>query len=258
MDNILVNEAYNTMAASFLDSLNETAEKKSSLKPVDILEHFVSLKSIPSYSSTKTVDYKFEVCPSESNKFLCFAILPTGSCFGSTEPCDSYESAQQSAAKVAFINAVMNEHPSRQVSESSIKEMIQSASFSFVDDPCDMRAINTFQTLLHSHLGETMLELQNSITTFQLLHWSDKIAQLKSADVSREEVLRHYSHRAVDDELTTKLARHWLDRGVDEVTREISKCAVERAEMAGKCRECRFAHEKLKVLKRALYLNQLK
>ena len=160
MDNILVNEAYNTMAASFLDSLNETAEKKSSLKPVDILEHFVSLKSIPSYSSTKAVDYKFEVCPSESNKFLCFAILPTGSCFGSTEPCDSYESAQQSAAKVAFINAVMNEHPSRQVSESSIKEMIQSASFSFVDDPCDMRAINAFQTLLHSHLGETCFYLK--------------------------------------------------------------------------------------------------
>ena len=102
-----------------------------------------------------------------------------------------------------------------------------------------------------------MLELQNSITTFQLMHWSDKITQLKSTDVTREEILSHYSHRHITDEFTSELAHHWLDQ-VDDVTEQVERCAVERAEMAGKGKECRFAHEKLKILKRALYLNQLK
>ena len=45
--------------------------------------------------------------------YVCYATLPGGSCFGSFQFCPTKADAQRSAAKIALMNSVFNEHPSR-------------------------------------------------------------------------------------------------------------------------------------------------
>ncbi len=57
----------------------------------------------------------YEPESSEKPPYVCYVSLPGGSCFGSFQPCPTKAEARRSAAKIALMNSVFNEHPSRQV-----------------------------------------------------------------------------------------------------------------------------------------------
>ena len=49
--------------------------------------------------------------------------------------------------------------------------------------------------MLESNKGKTMLEFQELMTVFQLLHWNGSLKAMRERSCSRQEVLAHYSHR---------------------------------------------------------------
>ncbi|KAK3753826.1 hypothetical protein QZH41_016730 [Actinostola sp. cb2023] len=73
----------------------------------DALQEFWQMKTS---SGLKTV--KFEHETSQKPPYVCFVSLPEGSCFGSFQLCPTKAEARRSAAKIALMNSVFDEHPS--------------------------------------------------------------------------------------------------------------------------------------------------
>lgn len=109
--------------------------------------------------------------------------------------------------------------------------------------------------MLESNKGHTMLEFQELMTVFQLLHWNGSLKAMRERNCSRQEVLSHYSHRALDDDMRSQMALDWIAREQESegiIARElaISEKELENARLAG--RELRFFKEKRDILVLAL------
>ncbi|XP_018426093.1 PREDICTED: LIX1-like protein [Nanorana parkeri] len=99
--------------------------------------------------------------------------------------------------------------------------------------------------------GSCFGSFQELMTVFQLLHWNGSLKAMRERQCSRQEVLAHYSHRALDDDMRNQMAMDWVNREQDSpgtLTRELS--ATERqlddARLAGK--ELRYHKEKRDIL----------
>ena len=55
--------------------------------------------------------------------------------------------------------------------------------------------IGAFRFMLESNRGKTMLEFQELMTVFQLLHWNGSLKAMRERQCSRQEVVEHYSQR---------------------------------------------------------------
>ena len=55
--------------------------------------------------------------------------------------------------------------------------------------------IGAFRFMLESNKGRTMLEFQELMTVFQLLHWNGSLKAMRERQCSRQEVVAHYSNR---------------------------------------------------------------
>lgn len=111
--------------------------------------------------------------------------------------------------------------------------------------------IGAFQFVLESNRGRTMLEFQELMTVFQLLHWNGSLRAMKARNCSRQEVLAHYSHRALDDDMRSQMALDWIAREQEKpliIQQEMRKACeeLEAARLSGK--ELRFAKEKRDIL----------
>lgn len=100
-----------------------------------------------------------------------------------------------------------------------------------------------------------MLEFQELMTVFQLLHWNGSLKAMRERNCSRQEVLAHYSHRALDDDMRSQMALDWISREqemVNIIRQELSRAdeELEEARLAGK--ELRFPKEKRDILLLAL------
>ncbi len=109
--------------------------------------------------------------------------------------------------------------------------------------------------MLEANRGRTMLEFQELMTVFQLLHWNGSLKAMRDRSCSRQEVLAHYSHRALDDDMRSQMALDWIAREQDDsavIPRElqIAEKELESARLAG--RELRFYKEKRDILVLAL------
>jgi len=245
---VLLEEAYNMVLSSFLSSAPICNRLIQYLKATDALAEFFILKS----KERREIQYKHEDL-SDGNK-LCFVFLPNGNCFANFEVCSDREEARQSSAKIAFINSVFNEDPSKLIDAKSINKILKTASFSFVDNFSDQRALNTFKIMLERHIGDTMLDLQYSITTFQLLQWNNEIKDLKSNGCTIEEVFDHYCHKKIDKKYRMKLCNDWVKREMNQpgvIATEIRLVEAERDFMIKRGKECRFVVEKYQALKQA-------
>ncbi|XP_047586241.1 protein limb expression 1 homolog isoform X2 [Lutra lutra] len=93
--------------------------------------------------------------------------------------CLSRAEARRDAAKVALINSLFNELPSRRITKEFIVESVQEAVASTsgtlddADDPST--SIGAYHYMLESNMGKTMLEFQELMTIFQLLHWNGSL-----------------------------------------------------------------------------------
>lgn len=201
----------------------------------------------------------YESQPATSPPYVCFVTLPGGSCFGSFQHCPTKAEARRSAAKIALMNSVFNEHPSRKITDEFIDRAVGDAQGSFkgnleeADNPST--GIGAFRFMLDSNKGHTMLEFQELMTVFQLLHWNGSLKAMRERNCSRQEVLAHYSHRALDDDMRSQMALDWIAREQESegiIARElrIAENELENARLAG--RELRFFKEKRDILVLAL------
>lgn len=226
---------------------------------VEALQEFWQMKQArgADLKNGALVVYETEQAPSPP--YVCFVTLPGGSCFGSFQSCPTKAEARRSAAKIALMNSVFNEHPSRKISEDFIERAVADALASFKGNKLETDNPNTgigaFRFMLESNKGRTMLEFQELMTVFQLLHWNGSLRAMRERNCSRQEVLAHYSHRALDDDMRSQMALDWISRE-QEVTgviqRELRKGEeeLESARLAG--RELRFPKEKRDILMLAL------
>lgn len=115
------------------------------------------------------------------------------------------------------------------------------------------QGVEAFRFMLEANRGRTMLEFQELMSVFQLLHWNGSLKAMRERQCSRQEVLAHYSRRPLDDELRTQMALDWAarERQLGPTGRVAAEAAAARAELeaarlAG--RELRFPLEKQRIL----------
>lgn len=189
----------------------------------------------------------YELVPACSPPYVCYVTLPGGSCFGSFQNCPTKAEARRSAAKIALVNSVFNEHPSRRISDDFVAQAVHDARASFGGS----QGVEAFRFMLEANRGRTMLEFQELMSVFQLLHWNGSLKAMRERQCSRQEVLAHYSRRPLDDELRSQMALDWAARERQLTSRVATEAAAARSELeaarlAG--RELRFPLEKQRIL----------
>ncbi|XP_065355567.1 protein limb expression 1 homolog [Calliphora vicina] len=197
----------------------------------------------------------YESVPSNSQPYVCYVTLPGGSCFGSFQNCPTKAEARRSSAKIALMNSVFNEHPSRRITDEFIEKAVQDAWTSFKgnlkENDAPDTGIGAFRFMLESNKGRTMLEFQELMTVFQLLHWNGSLKAMRERQCSRQEVVAHYSNRSLDDDMRAQMALDWIAREQENpgaLGHELAQAEreLDTARLAG--RELRFPKEKKDIL----------
>uniref|UniRef100_A0A8C7E9F5 Limb and CNS expressed 1 like n=1 Tax=Nothoprocta perdicaria TaxID=30464 RepID=A0A8C7E9F5_NOTPE len=225
------------------------------LNVVEALQEFWQMKQSRGADLKNGALVVYEMVPSNSPPYVCYVTLPGGSCFGSFQFCPTKAEARRSAAKIALMNSVFNEHPSRRITDEFIEKSVSEALASFngnreeADNP--NTGIGAFRFMLESNKGKSMLEFQELMTVFQLLHWNGSLKAMRERQCSRQEVLAHYSHRALDDDIRNQMAMDWVNREQNSpgaLSRELASTEreLDEARLAGK--ELRFHKEKKDIL----------
>ena len=80
---------------------------------IEALQEFWQMKAARGTQLRGGAAVTYEPESSEKPPYVCYVTLPGGSCFGSFQPCPTKAEARRSAAKIALMNSVFNEHPSR-------------------------------------------------------------------------------------------------------------------------------------------------
>ncbi|EEB15655.1 conserved hypothetical protein [Pediculus humanus corporis] len=222
---------------------------------VEALQEFWQMKQARGADLRNGALVIYESVPSSSPPYVCYVTLPGGSCFGSFQNSPTKAEARRSAAKIALMNSVFNEHPSRKISDDFIEKAVAEARASFKGNPSEADNPNTgvgaFRFMLEANKGRTMLEFQELMTVFQLLHWNGSLKAMRERQCSRQEVVAHYSNRALDDDMRSQMALDWIAReheNVGALGKELSLAEreLETARLAG--RELRFPKEKKDIL----------
>ncbi|KAM9168814.1 LOW QUALITY PROTEIN: LIX1-like protein [Mergus octosetaceus] len=219
---------------------------------VEALQEFWQMKQSRGAELRNGALVVYEMVPSSSPPYVCYVTLPGGSCFGSFQFCPTKAEARRSAAKIALMNSVFNEHPSRRITDEFIEKSVSEALASFngnreeADNP--NTGIGAFRFMLESN-KESMLEFQE-LMSFQLLHWNGSLKAMRERQCSRQEVLAHYSHR-LDDDIRNQMATDWVNReqgNPGALSRELAATEreLDEARLAGK--ELRFHKEKKDIL----------
>lgn len=240
--------------------------KRPKVKVVEALQEFWQMKAgragCENYVQGALVIY--EGVPTTCPPYVCYVTLPGGACFASFEECNTKVEARRSAAKIGLMNSVFNEHPSRKISSAVIEGLVKEATLSLHGDeegkeedeaekesePTDSGVV-AYKYMLEQSVGRTMLEFQELMTVFQLLHWNGSLVAMRERQCSRQEVVQHYSHRPLDDDMRAMMAIDWLAReqerpGLIASELQIAQSELETARRAG--RELRFPKEKKDIL----------
>nr|XP_060617806.1 protein limb expression 1 homolog [Anolis sagrei ordinatus] len=209
------------------------------------------------FSSEGTVLY--ESLNSPGPPFVSYVTLPGGSCFGNFQCCLSRAEARRDAAKVALINSLFNELPCRKITKEFIMESVQEAvsstsgTLNNADDPST--SIGAYHYMLESNLGKTMLEFQELMIVFQLLHWNGSLKALRETKCSRQEVISYYSQYSLDERMRSHMALDWLMKEQDTpgiISQELQVALRELEETRKAGQELRFYKEKKEILSLAL------
>jgi len=75
-----------------------------------------------------------------------------------------------------------------------------------------MDGIAAFRSVLESQRGKTALEFDELMTVLRLLHWNGSLRAMRERRCTRQEVLAHYSHRTIDDDMRSQMALDWIAR----------------------------------------------
>jgi len=221
---------------------------------VEELQEFWQMKAARGASLKNGALVIYESVPAASPPYVCFVTLPGGSCFGSYGVCPTKAEARRSAARIALMNSVYNEQPSRKITQEFIDGAVSEASHGYGGSRNESEngtGIGAYRFMLVQSLGKTMLEFQELMTVFQLLHWNGSLKAMRERQCSRQEVVQHYSHRALDDDMRSQMALDWIAReqeipGIIARELNLAERDLEQARLAG--RELRFPKEKKDIL----------
>ncbi|XP_019722512.1 protein limb expression 1 homolog isoform X2 [Hippocampus comes] len=196
----------------------------------------------------------YESAASPGPPFVCFVTLPGGSCFGNYKA-----EARRDAARVALMNSLVNELPCRRICPQFIAQSLQQAT---KDSDVSIEAakdssthIGTYSLLLHSYMGRTMLEFQEMMTVFQLLHWNGTLKALRQRQFSRRSVIAYYTQRGLDEYMRSSMALDWLgreQRSPGQLGQELQAAQKELLLARRRGIELRFYKEKTGILTLAL------
>jgi len=222
---------------------------------VEDLQEFWQMKQARGAEMKNGALVIYESVPSSSPPYVCYVTLPGGSCFGSYGSCPTKAEARRSAARIALMNSIFNEQPNRKITGEFIEKAVNDAggSYGSASDRLEDRSsgISAFRYMLDSNLGKTMLEFQELMTVFQLLHWNGSLKAMRERQCSRQEVVDHYSRRPLDDDMRSQMALDWIAReqeipGIISRELNLAERELEDARLAG--RELRFPKEKKDIL----------
>jgi len=127
-----------------------------------------------------------------------------------------------------------------------------------------MAGVQAFRSVLESQRGRTVLQFEELMTVLRLLHWNGSLKAMRERQCTRQEVLEHYSHRAIDDDMRSQMALDWIAREEEHqacgrnvrpsgvITAEMARAEAELTSARLNGRELRFAKEKRDILLLAL------
>lgn len=111
------------------------------------------------------------------------------------------------------MNSLFNEHPSRKITDEFINQAVRDAGSGGGASVDDVSAgVEAFRVMLNTAKGRTMLEFQEMMTVFQLLHWNGSLRAMRERQCSKQEVIAHYSRRTLDDTMRRQMALDWVAR----------------------------------------------
>ncbi|KTF73424.1 hypothetical protein cypCar_00034942, partial [Cyprinus carpio] len=144
---------------------------------VEALQEFWQMKQSRGADLRNGALVVYEMVPSNNPPYVCYF-------------CPTKAEARRSAAKIALMNSVFNEHPSRRITDEFIEKSVCEALASFngnreeADNPST--GIGAFRFMLESNKGKSMLEFQELMTVFQLLHWNGSLKAMRERQCSRQ------------------------------------------------------------------------
>ncbi|XP_025899894.1 protein limb expression 1 homolog [Nothoprocta perdicaria] len=229
------------------------------LNVVAILQEFWESKQKQRAVFPSEGTVRYESLSSLGPPFVSYVTLPGGSCFGNFQNCFSRAEARRDAAKVALINSLFNELPCRRITKDfiveSVREAVSSTSGNFKDADDPSTSIGAYHYMLESNIGKTMLEFQELMIIFQLLHWNGSLKALRETKCSRQEVISYYSQYSLDERMRSHMALDWITKeqespGIISQELQVALRELEEARKAGQ--ELRFYKEKKEILSLAL------
>uniref|UniRef100_A0A3Q3ANF9 Limb and CNS expressed 1 n=1 Tax=Kryptolebias marmoratus TaxID=37003 RepID=A0A3Q3ANF9_KRYMA len=249
-----INTVFCTLRSLVSECFYQSDNLVCAVNVVAILHNFWEQKQAAPFSDPTESLLLYESAPSPGPPYVCYVTLPRGSCFGNYKVCDTQAEARRDAARVALMNSLVNELPCRRISPEFIAQSLNQAVS--LDDACDSStSIGTYSLLLHSYTGRTMLEFQEMMTVFQLLHWNGTLKALKERQCSRQSVISYYSQRGLDEYMRSSMALDWLGReqrspGLLGTELQVAQRELVLARRRGT--ELRFYKEKTEILSLAL------
>ena len=82
--------------------------------------------------------------------------------------CPTKAEARRSAARIALMNSVFNEQPTRKITQEFVDNAVSEASQSHGGPGESGPGIGAYRFMLLQNLGKTMLEFQEVMTVFQV------------------------------------------------------------------------------------------
>lgn len=229
------------------------------LNVVAMLHQFWEQKQVKGASEHPEKLVVYESSTSPVPPFICYVTLPGGSCFGNFQDCYTKAEARRDAARIALMNSMFNELPTRRITPAfitrSIEEAVATTNGSFEDVLNPSTSIGAYHLMLESNIGKTMLEFQEIMTMFQLLHWNGSLKAFRERKCSRQNVISYYSQHRLDECTRSHMVLDWMVRerktpGLVSQELQVALHEIELARRSG--RELRFFKEKQDILCMAL------
>ncbi|KAF4074502.1 hypothetical protein AMELA_G00240010 [Ameiurus melas] len=229
------------------------------LNAVGMLHQFWKQKQVNSGTIETENLVVYECIPSPGPPFICYVTLPGGSCFGNYKYCYTKAEARRDAARIALMNSTFNDLPCRRITPEfithSIEEAVATTSGNMADVSDPSTSLGSYYLMLKSNTGKTMLEFQELMTVFQLLHWNGTLKAFRERRCSRQEVISYYSEKRLDECMRSYMALDWLQRERKRpglLSHELQLALRELAQGRQAGRELRFYKEKKEILSLAL------
>ncbi|CAF0800797.1 unnamed protein product [Brachionus calyciflorus] len=264
MDNHNIHEAIEILINNFTRHPRLAhLSNDSKLNVFDVLQEFWHMKLTGSLNSEteslltpisqdNKILYEFLERPGQPH--VCLCTLPEGACFATFQNSLTKSDAKKSAALLALMNSIFNEHPLRRIDEDFIRKSIESASKD-LPSACPL-SLDLYKNFLKMCLDKTMLEFKQMMTIFQLLQWNGSLKAMRERNCSLNDVIEFYKNFKIDETMRSEMSLDWIAReqkqpGLIENELEKVNNEIETSRLNGQ--EMRFLKEKRSILLLASY-----